>query len=754
MLPFRIIRLVVLCLILNGISPSVLAQDFRLCQELLQKVLPVFNRAFEENNPGILRNPEYRRNVLELEKAYRTYHVNYYLPEDSLRRANNEAILTALYGSFSKSLHLITAYGPVGGDAKMVYNTGLINLLNDQNSAARSEFSRSNNLASSSLNTLVSFAREGKVEDARTLLQAGTGTNPDGKWNYNSGMIHKMSGDDEGALSEFSAALKHKDWLAYRLQRGDLLMNLGEDKKAVSDFEKVMSLHPKAQIRYANALLSLRKFAEAKSIFEKYMEGTDRQFRAYAYLGMGHSYYGLQKMNEAKRYYTLASKSSITEFTAKCGLGNVMLSQHYYSFAKNIFDRLIQNDPSYLSAYLGRAIAHFGLKNYPAALADFKVADTLVNAENKFLADVFVSRGYSHYYSGDGAKAWTDFDTALKMDPARFEALAGKSSILIDQKKYSEAGNFLNAALNYEKGNDQMWSNYGNLLLHFDMYQKSREVFKKALRLNPTNVKAQNGWAVGLLESDQMDKALVLFDSLIKRNPHVPYLYNNRGIVQAYHGNRYEQEGDNKLSDSRYRMAFQDFKVAMEKAPTRKFYNVNQGNVYRYWQKYEDAKLSYESYQDKSAINNTGVMYASMRNEKNARYYLDVALKLDSVHRVFKYNMAVLMKGKSGRASNAVASVGSRAAYSDIGIKYSLDGFVTIYLYDYEYDPLNFKGRHYLPLPVGKFGEDYMIPHYDFEFLEYNLKEVPKTKKKSGKLKSQKVNMGGSRRSGTDCPVL
>ena len=362
-----------------------------------------------------------------------------------------------------------------------------------------------------------------------------------------------------------------------------------------------------------------------------------------------------------------------------------------------------------------------------------------MDENNRFFADLFVTKAFSEYYLNKINEAQEDFKKAIKLDGTRYEALAGMSSIMIDQKRYSEAGQFLAKALQYEQTYDKMWSNYGNLLLHFDMFKKGYQVFKKAIALNHENINAQNGWGVVLLENDQLDKSMALFDSLVKENPELPFLQNNHGIVQAYIGNRHEQRRQIEDANTRYEGAFADFKKALEVAPARKFYNVNQGNVYRYWQQYDEAKLTYQSHQDKSALNNTAVMYAGMENLKDAKYYLGIAIDIDSLQRVFQYNMTILVKGKQKEMMRLVAS-NEDSPFSDIGIKYSRDGFVTIYLYDYDYDKLSFPGRHYMPLPVAEYNEDYFIPDYDFKLMPYaKNKKIVKTKKV--KYKSQKVKM-------------
>lgn len=740
----------------TGVSHPLIAQEFEPCEVLIKRLLPVFNRAFEDNNPSLLKTAEYRLTLIELQKAYKEYHKKSYLSSDSLQKINNESVLTALGGGYSKAFHLMESMNGAGSNNEFRYNRGLIRLLNKQYAGARNDLEGNTESGYSALNVLVAYGQEGQLVEGLYYSSNAISGNTGGKWNYNTGLLLKQDKKIEEALNEFSAAVKKNDDLvAFRLQRGDMLMRLGRDKQAVNDFERIAHRHPRAQIRYANALLSLERFHDAHSVFEKYLESEDRIFRSNAYLGMAHANYGLKNLSNAQRYYRLAAATSRDDRVAMCGQANVLLSKHDYVGAGNLFNRILQNDSTYLSAYLGRAIVRYGKKNYDLALQDFKKAEPLINENKKSMPDVFVSRGYSYYYTNNSTAAKSDFEKAIRLDPTRYEALAGISGVLIDQKNYPSAGQYLAKALNYEKSYDKMWSNYGNLLLHFDMYTKSYEAFKKARTLAPSNLKAQNGWGVVLLERDQMDQSLTLFDSLIKENPTIPFLLNNRGIVQAYHANRFSQKRQKPEADEYFQKSFDDFKKAMEVAPSRKFYNVNQGNVYRYWEKYDDAKLSYQAHQDKSAMNNTAVMYAGMQEEKNAKYYFGVALQIDSTYRVFQYNMALLMKGNQKEMAKALASARDDGPYSDISIKYSRDGFVTIYLYDYEYDTLQFPGRHYLPLPVDEYNEDYFIPEYDLRLMPYEKKERADKKEKKPKYKDQKVKMPGRRGSkGTDCPVF
>ena len=752
----RLLFSIVVQILLMCIYITASAQDFGECQKLVKDLLPAFNQSFEENNPALLRTESYQRTLHQLQAAYSKYNKESFMPSDSAQRMNNEAVILALSGNYNKALHIMQQLDLADQDAHLHYNRGLFNLLNRKYNDARKDFLESPSGTHAGVNTLVSYAKEKKYQEGKDYAATNPAKKEGGKWNYNIGMIHKFNGDFSEAVDEISSAIRQKDEvMAYRLQRGDLLMRTGNQKKAVKDFEKVARKHPKAQIRYANALLSLNLFGQAKAVFEKYLESEERTFRGDAYLGMAHSLYGLKEIPESQRYYRLATTLKRETPALQSGIANTHLSKHEYQFAYNLFDRVLKKDTAYMPAYLGRAVANYGMGKYALALKDFKKAESAMDENNVFYADLFVTKAYSEYYLGQSKEAYADFLTAVKLDGTRYEALAGLSSIMIDQKRFSEAGQYLAKALQYEQTYDKMWSNYGNLLLHFDMYKKCYQVFKKAIALNPKNINAQSGWGIALLENDQLDQSMALFDSLVRQNPEIPFLHNNHGIIQAYVGNRHEQRHQIDEANAKYEGAFADFRKAMEVAPARKQYNVNQGNVYRYWQQYDEAKLSYQTYQDKSALNNTAVMYAGQDKMKDAKYYLGVALKIDSLHRVFQYNMMILAKGKQKEMMRLVASADENSPFSDIAIKYSRDGFVTIYLYDYEYDKLAFQGRHYMPLPVAEYNEDYFIPEYDFKLVPYDKNNKKAGKVKRVKYKTQKVKMpGGKGKSGTKCPVF
>ncbi len=734
---------------------EVKSQSFEKCEKQLSALLPEFNRSFEDNNPGILKQSRYLKKLNVLRRTYSGYHASSYLAEDSVARVHNEAILLALSGLHHKALQQI---GSVNGGTEqelVAYHRGLIQLLAGDFAGAVRDLKIAGQ-PNAALNARVALGR--LLPEKGTAAFAGnafSSPDPDGKLSYNKGVLLLRSGDTHGAITSFTAAIARSDRPAYRMARGDALMAAGKPDEARTDFKMLARKHPKAMVSLGNTLVRQEEFSQARQSFSTYLKTKDRSCRNEAILGLANAFYGEKEYGEAKKYYEMLASYRPLAAAGQQGIANVALAERRYGKAKVIFDGLISRDPAGSGhAYLGRAVARYGLGDYEGALSDFSKADTLIDVSRKEMADVLVCRGYSNYFLGHIDAAAADFGNAARLDAGRYEALAGMGKIEIDRRRYAEAGKLLNAALGYEKNYDRLWTNYGNLLMHFGMYEKAFDVFNTAVKLNPVSLNAQNGRGVTMLEQDMLEAARSLFDSLVRTNRGRPFLLNNRGIVNAYIGNRFSQYGDNKSADRSYTLAGKDFNLALEAAPAKKFYHVNEGNVFRYWQQYEDARVSYQSYQDKSALNNTAVMYAGLERLKDARYYMGVALQLDSTHRAFRYNMNMLVRdgGRAKEMARFVASAKDNGPYSEISLKYSLDGYVTLYLYDYEYENMLFPGRHHLQAPLKEITEDYLIPEFDFRLLPYTDKKAEVSRKKT--VRSPRVKLKGRARSGTKCPVL
>lgn len=208
------------------------AQDFSECQRLVKELLPVFNQSFEDNDPTLLHDETYQRTLRQLQVAFTKYNKESFLSSDSVQRMNNEAVILALSGNPYKAMHMMEDLELAGQDAYFHYNRGLFSLLSGKYQAARNDFADAPSNSQANLNMLFSYAKQKKYLEGKDFASTASGKNSGGKWNYNVGMIHKFDGNFPEAVDEISSAIRQKDdVIAYRLQRGDLLMRIGSQKK-------------------------------------------------------------------------------------------------------------------------------------------------------------------------------------------------------------------------------------------------------------------------------------------------------------------------------------------------------------------------------------------------------------------------------------------------------------------------------------------------------------------------------------------
>lgn len=86
--------------------------------------------------------------------------------------------------------------------------------------------------------------------------------------------------------------------------------------------------------------------------------------------------------------------------------------------ALKYYNQAIQNDPTYMDAYVKRAFVHSIMKDYTSAIADY---DAII-ASNPNLPHTYVSRGSAYNKLEKYEEALKDFNKALELDPGNAEA--------------------------------------------------------------------------------------------------------------------------------------------------------------------------------------------------------------------------------------------------------------------------------------------------------------------------------------------
>ncbi len=534
-----------------------------------------------------------------------------------------------------------------------------------------------------------------------------------------------------------------------------------EAEKFYEKSEKVEA-SPRLLIQRGNVNLVQHRFEEAELLFREYIEGGYSRNRFAARLGLGHALYSLHRYREAVIEYDLACRLNAQSAEAWAGLGNAHLGGGGQRQAQKAYERALALDSLRKDAWLGMAMVHYRLGAYDEAVCCFEEAGQTLNSKNKDHADFYAARGFCRLYNKQIKAAKPDIDTAVRLSTKTILPCMAMSEYLRMEGYYLSSLKWLEKAFKARgEGHERMHVNRGNLNLKCSQFEDAFDDFSKANEINPNNVNALNGLGISWLHLDEIDKARAMYDSLLRQQSQA-ILWNNRGIVRSYLALREQQERNEQKANDLQLLSLQDFEKALETDSTKKAYNVNIGNVYKNQGQDIPALQNYQKHLSKNAINNIGVMYGKGARKDFSAHYLNIAIDLDSANGIFRYNRAKLFHDNFKKDYSKRPDMQrdfKRMPTKDISLKYSSDGFVTVFLFDYDFETFNFPGEPIFdvqPEPVDDFdflaSPDFVLMHLPQRLNNNNPKEIV-----SEHLHSSPLHYKPTRRRGqgsTRCPKI
>lgn len=595
----------------------------------------------------------------------------------------------------------------------------------------------------------------GVLKEYDTALQLLTQTGAGKRYLHNKGVWEAQKGDIQQGLATwehappsdtliFNIALAHyklgdlqqsQDWskrigFAKAAEFHELAANvhfkLGDYKQAERLYEKADKLatrvgkHPSGPrflVQRGNSSLALAEYTTAEALYREYLATKDPYYRFAARLGLGHALYRQRKYQEAVLEYDAACRLNDFSAEAWLSLGNAYVGTNGQRQAQKAYERALDLDSTQKHAWLGLGIIYYRLQNYSEAVCCFEQAGEILNAKNPHHADFFAARAFCRLYSHQTALAKDDVQTAVQLSGKGLLPCLAMSEYCRIEGYFLTSLKWLERAIRANPEiSVRMLVNRGNIYLKCNEYQQALDDFTQAHALDPSNINASNGLGVSYLNIDDIDRAKVLYDSLLRKKQ-LPMLYNNRGIVQSYMSLRERHNRDQaeeaKFSD----LSLKDFEKGLEIDSTKKAYNVNIGNVFKNRNEESSAIAHYQLYLSKNAINNMGVLFAKDTRKDFSKHYIDIAITYDSSNTIYLYNRAKLhhdhFKDQFFRRADFQQAFKLKPT-QDISLKYSPDGFITIFLFDYEFETYHFPGNPLFdihPQPINDFA---FLPSLDF----------------------------------------
>lgn len=500
---------------------------------------------------------------------------------------------------------------------------------------------------------------------------------------------------------------------------------LGEYKQAEKLYEKAekfanrtgkRAAGPRLLIQRGNAHLAQHEYDKAEFLYREYLSTKDPFYRYSAHLGLGHALYRQRKYQLAVLEYDAACRTNGTA-EAWLGLGFAYVGTNGQRQAQKAFERSLDLDSTQKSAWLGLGMVYYRLRNFGEAVCCFDQAGDILSDRNRNHADLFAARAFCRLYTNQSKLAKDDVQTAVRLSGKGLLPCLAMSEYLriegyfLSSLKWLERGIKAN-----EEASARMLVNRGNIYLKCLEYEDAMADFEKAHSLDPSNINASNGLAISYLNMDDIDRAKVLYDSLLRKKS-VAMLHNNRGIVRSYMSLR-ERHQRNQAEEAKYStLSMQDFEKGLEVDSTKKAYHVNIGNVYKNRKEEAAAIEHYQLYLSKHAINNMGVLFGNEERKDFATHYLDIAISYDTANTIYLYNRAKLYhdhyKDKFIRRPDLQRAF-KLMPTKDISLKYSPDGYVTIFLFDYDFETYHFPGDPLFDIKANPIDDFVFLPSLDF----------------------------------------
>jgi len=361
---------------------------------------------------------------------------------------------------------------------------------------------------------------------------------------YNRGNDYQSKGNHDQAIADYAQSIKLDPQASAYNNRGYSYSRKGEYDAAIADYDQALKLKPDHQFANYN--------------------------RGWAYSAKGDHVHALMDYNRAvaRNPDDAVSYNDRGHSYAEIGdLDNALAD----------FDKAITLKADYALAYSNRGWVLAQRDKHVDAVAAFSEALRIEQS-----ATDFNSRGYSLVKLGEYDKAITDFDAALKLDPAHPFAQHNRGWAYWQKGDLDRALADLDAVLKNAPDNVDLLVDRSAVLDDKGDHQGAAAGYDKVLALKPDHANALNGRAWAYAQLGQLDKALVDAERAVALNPKEPntihtraWIYTSKGMLDlaladfdnaltldtelagayADRGHAYELKGDRDKAIADYRKA-------------------------------------------------------------------------------------------------------------------------------------------------------------------------------------------------------
>ncbi|MBM2837536.1 MAG: repeat-containing protein YrrB [Deltaproteobacteria bacterium] len=236
-----------------------------------------------------------------------------------------------------------------------------------------------------------------------------------------------QSGDKQGSLDAGSKAIELDPKYVYAyIIRGLAYSELGDNIRAIVDYDRAIELNPKYANAYGNRGLAYSNLGDkirAIADYNKAIELDPKYANAYSNRGVAYAELGDNKRAIADLDRAIELDPKYANAYINRGLAYSNLGDKIRAIAD--FDRATELDPRYAPAYYNRGRAYSELGDNKKAIADL---DRAIELDPKY-ANAYIIRGVAYYELGDSEKAMSDWKAVARLGDRKVQDWLRKQEI-------------------------------------------------------------------------------------------------------------------------------------------------------------------------------------------------------------------------------------------------------------------------------------------------------------------------------------
>ncbi|KAI5684482.1 hypothetical protein M9H77_05710 [Catharanthus roseus] len=236
-------------------------------------------------------------------------------------------------------------------------------------------------------------------------------------------------------------------------------------------------------------------------------------------------------LKKSKKYCVARmSKTKSINVDFRLSRGIAQVNEGKYTHAISIFDQILQEEPTYPEALIGRGTAYAFQRELDSAIADF----TKAIQSNPSAGEAWKRRGQARAALGESAEAIADLTKALEFEPDSPDILHERGIVNFKFKDFTAAVKDLSTCVKLDKSNKSAYTYLGLSLSSLGEYRRAEDAHIKAIQLDQSFLEAWAHLAQFYQDLANSEKALECLQKVLEIDARFAKAYHLRGLL--FHG--------------------------------------------------------------------------------------------------------------------------------------------------------------------------------------------------------------------------